>query len=265
MRYPRSRMRRFFFSFLALLPLTLSCARIPPGSTGNTGRLLKVTFSVRGQIQPTGAAVPYHYFVLINRVDTPSEAGPVPVVTRPWGNGFAAASQVNSQGFVGFVLYDAFQGTGGYGVYSLQIPGSTTLLRPDTLGFASFSGLRVGVPNNYVTPQAGENTLTFQIDLGQLPKSDAAYLQVNILATNSLPQGADDAPKYWDALGDGANGAPGTLNAWVTLPIAQNAIRTNAETLIEPSSPDVRDRDLTTIVPDPNLDITEWQIELRNP
>ena len=263
MRYP-NRMRRFFFAPVFLLPLSLSCARIPPGTGSTTGRLLKVTFTVRGQIQPPGSAVPYHYFVLINRTDTPSESGPVPVVTRPWGNGFAAAAQPGAQGFVGFVLYDPFQGVGGYGVYSLQLSGSTTLLRPDTLGYSSFSGLRIGVPSNYVTPQPGENTLSFQLDLSQLPKNDAAYLQINILATNSLPQGADDAPKYWDALGDGTNSEPGSLNSWITIPVAQDTIRTNAETRIEPEATDVRDRDLPGVVSDPNLDITDWRIELRN-
>jgi hypothetical protein len=255
-------MNRRALSALLLLPLSLSCARIPPGS-GQTGRLLRVTFSVRGQISSGGAATK-RYFVLLNRVDVPSEPGPVPIVTRPWGNGFAAPSQLGAQGFVGFVLYDPFQGIGGYGLYSLQPPGFATLLKPDSLGFSAFEGLRIGTPTNYVTPQPGEKQLSFQIDLGQLPLPDKPYLQVNILTTNAIPQGADDAPKYWDALGDGTNAEPGSLNAWVTIPIAQDTIRTNAETRIEPETPDVRDRDLPTLIADPDLDIADWRIELRN-
>ncbi|MGC4047254.1 MAG: hypothetical protein QM758_25935 [Armatimonas sp.] len=247
----------------ALLPLlALSCARIPPGSE-QSGRLLRVTFKVRGQIS-SGGVNTNRYFVLINRVDTPADAGPVPIVTRPWGNGFAAPSQVGAQGFVGFVLYDAFQGIGGYGLYSLQVPGTTTLLQPASLGFAAFEGLRIGVPTNYVTPQAGESQLSFQIDLNQLPLPDKPYLQINILATNAIPQGADDTPKYWDALGDGTNSEPGSLNSWITIPVEQSTIRTNTETRLEPDVPDVRDRDLPGLVSQPDIDITDWSIELRN-
>ncbi len=245
------------------LALALSCARIPPGTLGASGRLLRVTFSVRGQIASGGAATS-RYFVLLNRTDTPSDAGPVPIVTRPWGNGFAAPSQLGGQGFVGFVLYDPFQGVGGYGLYSLQPPGFATLLKPDSLGFAAFEGLRIGVPTNFVTPQPGESQLSFQIDLSQLPLPDKPYLQINILATNSIPQGADDSPKYWDALGDGTNASPGSLNTWLTIPIATSGIFTNAQTRLEPTAPDVRDRDLPSLVNEPNLDITDWRIELKN-
>lgn len=252
------------FAFLPLLALSLlSCAKIPEGPQ-QTGQLLRVTFTVRGQIS-SGGVNTNRYFVLLNRVDTPAEAGPIPIVTRPWGNGFAAPSQIGSQGFVGFVLYDAFQGIGGYGVYTLQVPGTTTLLKPDSLGFAAFEGLRLGVPTNYVTPQPGENQLSFQVDLSQLPLSDKKYLQINILATNAIPQGADDAPKYWDALGDGTNSEPGTLNSWILIDTGQDTIRTNSESRIEPETADVRDRDLPSLVNAPDLDITDWRIELRNP
>jgi len=251
------------FVLLPLLALSLSCARIPPGPQ-QTGRLLRVTFNVRGPIA-TGGVNPNRYFVLINRVDNPAEAGPVPIVTRPWGNGFAAPSQIGSQGFVGFVLYDAFQGIGGYGLYSLQVPGTSTLLKPDSLGFAAFEGLFIGVPTNYVTPQAGESQLNFQIDLNQLPFPDKQYLQINILATNAIPQGADDTPKRWDALGDGTNSEPGSLNSWITIDTTQSTIRTNTETRLEPDAVDVRDRDLPGLVNQPDIDITDWRIELRNP
>jgi hypothetical protein len=251
-------------ALLPLLALSLSCARIPPGS-GQTGRLLRVTFNVRGQISGGGVAT-NRYFVLINRVDSPAEAGPIPIVTRPWGNGFAAPSQLGGQGFVGFVLYDAFQTTPtGYAVYSLQVSGTQTLLKPDSLGFSAFDGLRLGAPSNSIRPQPGENQLSFQIDLDELPLKDKPLLQINILATNAIPQGADDAPKYWDALGDGTNAEPGSLNAWITIPIAQSTIRTNAETRLEPEAADVRDRDLPSLVNAPDIDITDWRIELRNP
>jgi hypothetical protein len=225
------------------------CARFPEDrDDGGRGKQLVVTLRVRGQIQPPDAQTPYYYFVLINRTDNLNDAGPAPVVERPWGNGFAAPAQPGAQGFDAFVRYDRFQPQGGYGVYRVEGNPVNAVFLP------------LGRPDAYTTPQRGEATLSFRLDLSRLPDPNARYIQLNLLATNNLPQGADDAPKAWDALGDGRD--TGTINTWITIPTDQNSVRTNRDTNLEPAG-DVREK-LGPTVDEPNLDIVDWTVEIRD-
>jgi hypothetical protein len=256
-----SRSLVFPTALAATLCLSLSCARVPKSGVIATGALLRVTFKVRGAID--ASSNPSYYFILLNPVDAIGDPGPSPVVTRPWGNGFAAASQAGAQGFTGFIRYDRFQGLGGYNFYKVAANSDGTLFNPVTGIFTLPER-----PDSVIVPQPGESELSFQLDLARLPKPPGVtgrFLQVNIVATNNLPQGNDDAEKLWDALGDGTD--PSALNAWITIPADQNVTRTNAETLpiLEPTRNDVRDHQNGPIIDDPAIDIVDWSIELRQP
>lgn len=248
-------------ALLAGLSLTSSCARVPAGSTVGTGsKLIEVTFRTRGSIninqQPTGN----YYFVLINRTDNQTDPGPAPVVALPWGNGFAAASQSDAQGFVGFVRFDRTQGSSGYGVYSCLVNG--VLHNPTENIFTP-----LGAPDAVlILPQEGQpnsDTVSFRLDLGRLPNPSARFLQINILTTNNLPQGATDASKIWDALGNG--GVGGFLNGYITMDTTQNRTLTNADLIGDAQEPanDVRDH-LNGLVDDASLDIVDWSITIRD-
>lgn len=244
---PRRSLGLIVLFTLAFAP---GCARVPADQQAGLGKQIIVTLRVRRQIQPlTSAQVPYYYFALINRTDSPNDAGPVPVVDRPWGNGFAAAAQPGAQGFVAFVRYDRFQPQGGYGVYRVEGNPVNGIFTP------------LGRPDAYTTPQEGESTLTFRLDLGRLPNPDARYVQINLLATNNLPQGAEDAPKTWDALGDGRD--TGTINTWLTIDTTQDGIRSDANSAdLEPEG-DVREK-LGGTVDEPDLDLVDWSVEIRS-
>lgn len=254
----------------ALAALSLfsgSCARVPQTTpTGASRVFLIVNMTVRGQIQPNDATTPYYYFCLINLTDNATDAGPVPVVGQPWGNGFAATTQSDAQGFVGYVLYNRFQGQGGYGLYSAPRNANDEYLPAPQVPFPQFVPL--GQPDSYRTPQLGEARLTFQVDLNRLKEdTDAttlpAFVQVNFITTDRIPNNPDDnPPKLWDALG--ASTVTGTLNYFVTLPTAQNVIRSNTDIIGEAQEPsnDVRDR-TGPLIDEPNLDIVDWSVEIR--
>jgi len=254
------RMRPTILSRVAvfvLLSLSMAgCAKTPNSSASGTSRLLDVTMTLRGAINPN-----YYYFALINRTDTYSDAGPVPVVGLPWGNGFAAASQNNAQGFVATVVYSGILGgQTGYGVYEVPTDPNTKapLAKPYEIG-AGLSGFTaLGLPDQSTAPQTGERILHFRIDLARLPNPNARYLQLNLLATNNLPASSDaSAPKNWDALGDGTNS--GDLNNYITLDVTQNQ-RVDNSSGSEPAN-DVRDH-LGPIVDDPSLDITDYSVQI---
>lgn len=255
-------MRRAGFLFAASVAsgfLCAGCARFPEAREIVPVTQLLVTLRVRGQIQSSDAQTPYYYFVLINRTDTQSDAGPVPVVERPWGNGFAAPAQAGAQGFVGFVRYDRFQGQGGYGVYRVEDRPTGNDYTPLVFSFQ-------GPPDQARTPQTGEKELSFRLDLARLKRNpsdpEPRFVQINLLATNNLPQGAEDVRKYWDALGNGA--LQGTINTWITLPTDRNIVRTNDDVSPDAREPaaDVREN-LDRVVEEPNLDIVDWRFEIR--
>ena len=231
--------------------------------------------TVRGRIniaQPDGTVSGNSYFVLINRSDDPNEGGAVPVVAPPqWGNGYAAPARSGGQGFVGLVRYDNHQPGSGYGVYTTTAPDGT-LVNPVTLG--AYSGNYKGPPDTDAPPQNGQNsgrtltpgdqnTLSFRLDLSRLPNSNQRYLWINLLATNNLPQGSTDAPKIWDALGNGAD--TGTINSAIRLDTTQNQQllnQTQGQDTREPAS-DVRDH-LGPLVDAPDLDIIDYSFEIRS-
>ena len=234
---------------LALLP---SCAKVPPPGTFTPPKLLRVTFTLRGEVQTSETGQPFYYFVTINRTADLADSGPVPVVDRPWGNGFAAANSATGQGFVGFVAIN-YRGP-GYQVFSCLNNG---VLKNPVEGI--FTPL--GLPYQSTPLARGSRTVSFQVDLNTLPNNTLRYVQVNVIATNNTPQGADDAPKLWDALGDGSR--TGSLNQFLTLDTLGNQIIRNTDDRREPAQNDVRDHVLST-VDEPNLDIVDWEVEYRN-
>ncbi|MDM7461843.1 MAG: hypothetical protein P3X24_009400 [bacterium] len=210
-----------------------ACARFPDTPTAGGVRRIVVEVQVAGRIRPD-----YHYFVLFNLSnDSTGQAGPVPVVAPPWGNGFAAGA------FTHFMRFDNLQPAGGYALYRVQ---------PNT-NLSVFQYL--GAPRFSEPVGAESSRLRFEFDLTQLipDPNDAAqmqFIQFNIIATDRIPIDPNDlAPKVVDALGDPALGVSQYLN----LRIDQNRIVRNAETNLEPRGD----------APDPDLDIVDWRVEVR--
>jgi hypothetical protein len=246
-----------------LVPLALltgvfclpGCAKAPSGVTGTSGTQLIVSMTVSGKIRSD-----YYYFVLFNPITTPAAStGPVPVVAPPWGNGFAAGA------FTAYLRYDGSQPYSNYGIYTV-VAGSNLLQSQGP-----------GAPTQYTpvqqdpgTGQLTGNTIQFQIPLSQiaatsgLTVSQIQYVQVNFVATNRIPVNpTDTTPKLFDALGDPRTS--GGLNDPVTLAVTQAGLFQNSNQITPESSGDVGEfvNGSFQSNEDPDLDITNWTIEVR--
>ena len=245
----------FAAALVALFPS--SCAKVPTDTTTTASRLVEVSVTLRGAVNPN-----YFYFVLIHRTDDFTEAGPVPVVAPPWNNGFAASSQINTQGFVGFVVYSGFGGLSGYEVYRVPTDANNApAARPYEIGAGLTGFVSLGQPDQSTVPQTGERVLRFRVDLARLPNPTAQFMKLNIVATNNLPAGVDpNAPKIWDALGDGSGGGDvGSLNTFLTLNVTQDQ-RVDNSSGVEPQN-DVRDQ-LGPLIDEPSLDVVDYSIQI---
>ncbi len=232
----------------ALLLLPLSCAKSPPGAS-TAGPQLIITMTVAGSINPQ-----FFYFVLFNNAnDSTGSNGPVPVISIPWGNGFATG-RTSPGGLTQYVRYDPSQPQGGFGVYAVN---PASLL--DQPGY-------LGVP---VQESVTNNTLQFQIPLSDLataavPTGSINYIQINFLATNSIPVDPNyTGTKYFDALGDSSS--VGSINDYITISTTKNGIYQNSDKNLEPGG-DVAEagNGVYRTVNEPDLDITNWSVEVRD-
>ena len=211
--------------FVAAIITMAGCARFPTDQVQPSGKQLVITMSVSGQINPS-----YFYCVAFN-TGSDTSLGPLPVVGPPWGNGWGTGT------ITFFVRY----AQGGYRIFRM-IPGT------NNLGFVD-----AGSPITFENPGANGNTLRFTIDLSQiatpaLPADQIQSLTVNFITTDILPEDPNfPGPKYYDGLGEGNN--------FLTISTVGNRLYSNSEFNIE-SVGDVQNGD-------PDLDITDWSIEVQ--
>ena len=251
-------------ALIGLGTLSANCARVPATDVTGGGKLLVVSFTTRGPIDVNRTTGGAYYFVVINRTDDRSVAGPVPVVGTPWGNGFAApasSGSTSAQGFVAFVSYLRNNGTSSNYAVRTSTNAEGNLILPVQVSATNAPSL--GEPD-FVEPVAGGGSrISFRLQLRRLPLPDTRYLQLNIIATDKVPQGADDTPKSWDALGDGRDTS--SLSSYISIDTTNTQIITNDQQISPAKEPanDVRDR-INGTVDDPALDIVDWSVQVRD-
>lgn len=209
------------------------CARTPEGASINAPNQLLVQVTVNGQVNPNR-----FYFFAMNATDSSNTSqGPVPVVSCPWGNGWGAGVITH------YVQIGGPNQPGQYGVYRFEQTGdpATQLLNPTYMGQPiSFDNFQ------------GTSTFRFALNLDQIQTSagtPASVLNINIISTDRLPLNPQDcSTKLVDALG------PGTGNNFVTIPVTASRIFRDEELNQPEGSGDVVD---------PDLDIVDWQVEVR--
>lgn len=220
----------------ALGLVAAGCAKFPATGPGTQTKRLVFRMTVAGQLRDG-----YVYIIALRPSQdlNPTTQGPIPVIAPPWGNGFVAGNAT------AFVRWDRLQSP-QYNLYAFRdVNLNEWFLR--------------GAPLNYVDVGADGRTLQFEIDLSQIAGSDAEALlfksiQVNFLTMDRVPQGGAGGTKSWDALGNGS--VPSEINSFVTIPLLTSGIYDNARFFgLEPSGDN----------PDPDLDITDWSVEVRNP
>jgi hypothetical protein len=213
------------------LLVAAGCAHTPAGVAGPPPRQLLLTETVAGLIAPED----FYYLAMDFSGD--AAKGPVPVIGPPWGNGWGAGSITH------YVLIHGNQAQ----VYRIR-PG-TNLLGSDFLGR----------PFDF-RPPVNSGTLSVTLDMDTLidPTSSVTFTNVNFINTDRVDVDPRfNGPKLVDAFGD--NGT-----RFVPIPIRTNRVFTNQDFsgAGEPQG-DV------LLVPDripanaPDLDIVNWQIEVR--
>lgn len=215
------------------------CAKYPDsGVAGRTKRLvmsMTMTGAVRTGLEVGGAGLPYVYIfaIKLNKEPSPVTDGPFPIVT-PGGNGFV------SGGCTHYVLWDP-----------LRSP-QYTLWRFTDASLSTY--VQVGIPLSYTTIAPGAKSLSCEIDLSQLvPASevdDYQSAQINLLTmNNTLTSGGG---RLWDALGSSSN--PVEINRPQIVDLRRAVTYSNTtEGNIEPEGD----------APDPDLDLSNWSIEVR--
>jgi hypothetical protein len=171
-----------------------------------------------------------HYFFAIDTNSTNGQ-GPIPVVAQPWGNGWGTGAITH------YVQIDNSQ-PGFFGVYSFK---------PDSI---MTSSVYLGRPLSSSTP-TNTSTLSFSLDISQLTTNGSPLNQidVNIITTDILPVNPyDSVNKLYDALGTSGQN-------YITINLQSNQIYRNADA----SEPETQGD-----TPDPDLDIIDWQIEVRH-
>jgi hypothetical protein len=223
-----------------LLPfLMLGCAKFPTNITADSTRLI-VRMTVKGEIQRNG-----YIYIIPLRVSTdpnPTGDGPIPVVAFPNANGFVTGNVTH------FVSW-----TPDSREYTLWKFRDGNLIERDP----------IGIPINTVDVQTGSRNLGFELSLEQLvdtpgTSSQLQSLQVNFLTMSRSLDNGTTAGRIIDALGDTRNILD--LNSPIRILLATSRLYTNQDfNFVEPPS----DTPANSDCPDPDLDISDWSIEVR--
>jgi hypothetical protein len=184
-----------------------------------------------------GTIAPDDFYYLALDFSGDGSRGPIPVVGPPWGNGWGTGSITH---------YVRIRGNQAE-VFRI-LPG-TNLLQSQFLGR----------PFDY-RPPVGSDTVSVTLDLDTLVPtgSTTTFVNVNFIATDRV----DVDPRFTGPKLVDAFGASGTQ--FVPIPIQTNRVFTN----LDFPTPVERPGDVL-LVPDnqpanaPNLDIVNWQIEVR--
>jgi hypothetical protein len=236
---------------LLLMAVLAGCAKFP--SNGGAGNNTRVIFSmtVDGEIKPN-----FIYMVAIrwSKSTSPLGQGPIPVISQPWGNGFVAG-RANV-----FVRFDPIQDpTHPYIVYRFTNPIPDDQQPTEGQEYLT-QWVQTGYPVNYLDVDPGTRTIRFELDLSQIAENTGDVsllrsLQVNFLTMDRIPQGSDTS-KHYDGIGD--TRLPSGINEWINIPLTRDGIYNNSTGINQGLEPRL-DTD------DPDLDIVDWQIEVRRP
>lgn len=227
--------------FVAAVSLALAaCAKYPDsGGSAHTKRLIfsmKVDGKIRTGLEQGESGLPYVYLVAL-RLSTladPTDLGPIPVV-QPSGNGFVAGNATH------FILFDPLASP-NYQIWKFRDKNLNEYFQ-------------TGIPVQYDQFRLGDNHLRFEVDLSQLVPADEVdsiqSIQANFLTMNN--RNTSGGGRVWDALGD--RRIPSEINSYFSFRMNTSRTYDNATTQLEPQGDAV----------DPDLDITDWSIEVRLP
>jgi hypothetical protein len=213
--------------------ILFGCAKFPTNISPDATRVI-FRMTVRGQINPAYVYV----FPIRTSIDpNPQGDGPTPCLQYPTPNGFVTGNLQY------FVLWTP--DTQQYTLYKFT---------DSTLTFYT----AVGVPINTLDVTSGSKTLGFELSLEQLVEtpgtsSQLQVLQVNFLTMNAKLNQSNGNSRHIDCLGN--TNLLTDFNEPVKIPLATTGLYDNQRfNFLEPIDPDC---------PDPDLDISDWSVEVR--
>ncbi|MES1228199.1 MAG: hypothetical protein ABUL72_05970 [Armatimonadota bacterium] len=217
------------------------CAKAPPTGAAGTSPRLAFMMNVDGKIRTGLAAgqsgLPYIYMVALrlNTDENPTTDGPLPVVV-PGGNGFVAG---NCTHYIKWDPLDSPQ-------FKIWQFADTTMNQRSA----------IGTPVIIQPVVEGDKIIRFEVDISQLvPAADVATIksvQVNFFTMTTDNPSA--VTRQWDALGDARIVSEVNRPALVRLRSA-GIVNSTTTSIVEPQGD----------VLDPDLDITDWSVEVKLP
>ncbi|HJP82999.1 MAG TPA: hypothetical protein VJ835_05785 [Fimbriimonadaceae bacterium] len=241
------------FTLLASLLLLLAgCAKFPGNGAAGANTQVRFSMTVAGKIKPN-----YIYVVAIRWAkDNPpfdKDRGPIPVIAAPWGNGMVAG-RANV-----FMKWDAFQSP-EYQLFEFTDPIPDNQFPVDGQAYLTQFALK-SIPLNVRDVGENDRTIEFTLDLSQIAQNSGDIpllrnLQVNFLTMDRVPQGNDTGSKFWDGIGD--NDSVFDVGNFLTVSLDQNNTYSNTQGQYQGV-------ETQNDVPDPDLDIVDWQIQVTRP
>jgi hypothetical protein len=210
------------------------CASTPSGVTPGKQTLITFEVQVAGSINTANPAS--YYYIVLDTDNDPSD-GPIPVVSRPWGNGYAAGSYTH------YILY---RPGSGFRVYRSADPNHTEAVYMGT-------PLQAGI----ATTNRPNDTLVVQVERSQIAtvNTNVSALDVNVIATDRVPLDPQEiTPKIVDGLGPSGND-------FVTIPLTFTTTYANGVDP-DPGHPETPN-DAPGLATRPDLDLASWRITVQ--
>lgn len=262
-------MKTVLFALPIALGLIAGCAKFPEG--GTSANFTRVTFrmKVAGRINTTLDEDPstyYIYDVAIRATDDlnpEDKLAPQLVATTDNPNGRVAGSpthfvefdSLNPNSADPFVLYR----------FSTQLEDPNPSDPSNPINLASFARSTRGRIVNFQRLEDDPSVLQFDLFINTLANDDDAALQLNTLQVNFLTMSrlstGSGGTRVIDAIGDTTGNSPPDFNRYIKIDLRQSGITNNTTGItagIEPTGD-------TAPVNIPDLDITDWSIEVVRP
>lgn len=220
-------MRRFGW-LVTLAFWLIGCAKFPeqPVTPVSKDRLI-VTLVYAAPIDPN-----YFYYIAVDSDGDP-RTGPLPALTRPWGNGWGVPLDETLGSRIDFFVEIFRQSAQVFRIQVFQPPFTTQPLGPPLdLSFPQPNQIRIVLDLRQLFPQ------------GQIPERvELNFISVNELKTNPY----DNTPRTgFDALGP-------TGNDFISIPLASTQTFRNGQGWVQETSGDARID---------SLDLIDWEVRV---
>lgn len=219
---------RWLLCSASLALFLAGCAKFPEQPVAPVSRdRLVITLTYAAPINPD-----YFYYIAIDSDGDP-RTGPLPALTRPWGNGWGVPLDETLGSRIDFFVEVFRQSAQVFRIQVFQPPFTTQLMGP---------------PLDFSLPQP--NQIRIVLDLRQLFPQDPMpeRIELNFISVNELKTNPyDNTPRTgFDALGP-------TGNDFISIPLSSTQTFRNGQGWVQETSGDAQVD---------SLDLTDWEVRV---